>query len=379
MSINLRTNNNRVRIIVFYLPQFHPIPENNHWWGNGFTDWTNVTRARSLFPGHYQPHVPCDLGFYDLREPETRTAQAKLAEKYQIEGFCYWHYWFHGRRLLQRPFEEVLASGEPEFPFCLAWANESWTKRWLGEKKDLLQEQTYSQEDDINHARFLVKVFSDSRYLQVNRRPLFLIYRPHDLPNPQKTADIFRNECVKSGISEPYLIGINAHCRHVDCRTLGFDGTVNFEPQLGVLPNAFNDRISIVKTIRNLRFGAGNPMLKIYDYTEARKLMGHHKKEFPLYPCIFVRWDNTPRRGSRGIVIVNSEPENFALGLSEIIRAIIDKPFDNRLVFINAWNEWAEGNHLEPDLKYGRGYLDAVKKVNTVAGRDSSSNDKSSS
>jgi lipopolysaccharide biosynthesis protein len=363
-------NNNKARLIAFYLPQYHPIPENDLWWGAGFTEWTNVTKATPLFRGHYQPHIPADLGFYDLRLPEIRLAQAELARKYHIEGFCYWHYWFHGKRLLERPFNEVLASGEPDFPFCLAWANETWSRRWLGEEKDILIQQTYSVQDNFNHAKWLVKVFSDSRYIRVKKRPLFLVYRPLDLPDPQKTTDIFRNECIKNGIPEPYLLGINAHCLHVDCRTLGFDGTLSFEPQLGVLPRAFNDRAKIVGLIRNLKIGVINSIPKIYDYSEARTLMMNHKRGFPVYPCIFVKWDNTPRRGRNSIVIVNSEPENFASGLADVISSVHKKTYEDRLVFINAWNEWAEGNHLEPDLKYGLKYLEVIKKTNSNNGKE---------
>jgi lipopolysaccharide biosynthesis protein len=170
------------RVLAFYLPQFHPIAENDRWWGNGFTEWTNVARARPLFRGHYQPHVPADLGFYDLRLPESRELQARLAASYGIEGFCYWHYWFHGKRLLERPFAEVLRSGRPDFPFALAWANESWSRRWLGEDREILQAQTYSPEDDREHARWLTAAFADPRYIRIDGRPLFLIYRPGDVP-----------------------------------------------------------------------------------------------------------------------------------------------------------------------------------------------------
>jgi lipopolysaccharide biosynthesis protein len=359
-------NNQTARLIAFYLPQFHPILENDKWWGKGFTEWTNVVKARPLFPGHYQPHIPADLGFYDLRLPETRAAQADLARKHQIEGFCYWHYWFNGKRLLEKPFNEVLASGEPDFPFCLAWANESWTRGWLGDEKNILRKQSYSSEDDICHARWLVKAFSDSRYIRVKKRPLFLIYRPLDLPNPQKSTDVFRNECVKSNIPEPYLVGMTAHCQHADCKTLGFDGTLNFEPQLAVLPDAFDERANISRSIRNLKFFVINPRLKIYNYSKARKLMLNQKPDFPFYPCIFPRWDNTPRRARNSIIMVNSEPENFSRGLSDIVHSILDRPFDDRLVFLNAWNEWAEGNHLEPDIKYGLKYLEAIKSINSA-------------
>jgi Glycosyltransferase WbsX len=358
----------RVRFIAFYLPQFHPIPENDRWWGTGFTEWTNVAKAKPLFAGHYQPHIPADLGFYDLRLPKTRLAQAELAREHAIEGFCYWHYWFCGRRLLEQPFNEILESGQPNFPFCLAWANETWSRRWLGEEKDILQEQTYSAEDDLNHARWLLRVFADKRCIRVQGRPLFLIYRPLHLPDPRRTTDTLREEVVKSGLPEPFLLGINAHCSHLDCRTVGFDGTLNFEPQLGVLPDAFNDLPSpakfIRKFIRNQRLGISDPTLKIYEYSSARQLMLAHKRDFPTYPSIFVGWDSTPRRGRNGIVIIKSEPEYFADGLRQMIISVENRPYEDRLVFINAWNEWAEGNHIEPDLKHGLRYLEAVKLLN---------------
>ena len=353
------------RIIAFYLPQFHPIPENDVWWGKGFTEWTNVARAKPLFQGHYQPHVPADLGFYDLRMCETRSAQAELAREYGIEGFCYWHYWFEGKRLLERPFDEVLTSGEPDFQFCLAWANESWSRRWLGEEKEILQKQTYSEEDDIHHIRWLIKAFADRRYLRVNGRPLLLVYRPADLPDPKRTTDVWREGCSRHGLAEPYLLGVNAHCAFLDCRTLGFDGTLNFEPQLGALPEFMNDAPSLFKFRRNRMLGVRSLRLKLYDYAEARQLMRNQKKEFPTMPSIFVGWDNTPRRGRNGIVVVNATPRRFEEGLAEMVHEVQHRPYEERLIFINAWNEWAEGNYLEPDLKYGRGYLEAVRRAVT--------------
>lgn len=357
------------RLIAFYLPQFHPILENDTWWGRGFTEWTNVCQAKPLFREHYQPRLPADMGFYDLRVPETRAAQAELAREHGIEGFCYWHYWFQGRRLLWRPFNDVLQSGEPDFPFCLAWANEPWSRRWLGEEEDVLVAQTYSDDDDVRHIQWLLQAFADRRHITINGRPLFLIYRPRHLPDPQRTTDVFRTECVKAGLPEPFLVGIDAHCQNFDCRSIGFDGTLSFEPQLGILPGAFrpdsssNDGASLSKLLRNLRLGIFSNRLKIYDDEEARRLMFRRKPEFPYYPSIFVGWDNTPRRRKNAIVVINGTPNRFAEYLSAMIRAVADRPFDDRLVFINAWNEWAEGNYLEPDLKSGRAYLEAVRKA----------------
>jgi lipopolysaccharide biosynthesis protein len=195
-----------LRLIAFYLPQYHPIPENDAWWGKGFTEWTNVSKATPLFPGHYQPHLPADLGFYDLRLADARQAQADLAAQHGLDGFCYYHYWFGGKRLLERPFNDVLASGKPKLPFCLCWANESWSRRWLGEAKDVLMRQSYSLDDDVNHARWLIGAFSDFRYIQVEGRPMFLVYRPTDLLDPQRTTDTWRSECVRSSRS-------SEHCR----------------------------------------------------------------------------------------------------------------------------------------------------------------------
>jgi lipopolysaccharide biosynthesis protein len=334
------------RLIAFYLPQFHPIPANDMWWGPGFTEWINVAKARALFPGHYQPHVPGELGFYDLRLAESREAQAELAREATIEGFCYWHYWFEGRRLLERPFKEVLATGRPTLPFCLAWANESWSRRWLGEDRDILIKQTYSAVDDRRHARWLIEAFADGRYITVAGKPLFLVYRPADLPNPEATCSIFRDECVRAGLPEPYLVGINAHCPEIDCRDLGFDATLDFEPQLGALQGFMRDG------------------LKIYDDVSARRAMAQRRKLKATHPSVFVGWDNTPRRGCDGIVIVGSSPSNFEAALCEVIEGMDEREHEHRLVFVNAWNEWAEGNHLEPDRRHGRRYLEAVKRAN---------------
>jgi lipopolysaccharide biosynthesis protein len=341
----------RARILAFYLPQFHPIPENDEWWGRGFTEWTNVARARPLFDGHYQPHVPAHLGYYDLRVSETREAQAELARAHGLEGFCYWHYWFRGKRLLRRPFDEVLESGRPAFPFCLAWANHSWTRGWLGDG-EILQEQAHAPEDDLRHARWLAEAFSDRRYVRVDGRPLFLIFRPGDLPSPERTVELLRNECVRLGVAEPFLLGINSY-HDIDYRTLGFDGTVCFEPRLGVL-----------RELEPIHVEAQFPDLGIYDYIAVRERMMAVERAWPVYRSIVVSWDNTPRRKARGIVFPNSSPERFREGLEELILEASDRPHDDRLIFIDAWNEWAEGNHLEPDVRYGLGYLEALREAN---------------
>ena len=351
------------RVLAFYLPQFHPIPENDSWWGRGFTEWTFVARTKPLFRLHWQPHVPADLGFYDLRLAEVREAQADMARKHGIEGFCYWHYWFHGRRLLGRPIDDVVRLGEPNFGFCFAWANEPWSRRWLGEERDILIAQEHSAEDDEAHGQWLLSRFADPRYIRVGGRPLFLVYRPRHLLEPRRTTDVLRATSVKAGLPEPYLLGIDSHCRGTDCRQLGFDGTVRFEPQLGALPEAFEDRPTWTKLRRNLKLGIRSASLKVYDYEAARRLMNQDKSQFPLYPSIFVGWDNTPRRARNGIIIINNTPEVFGSGLHTLVESVRHRPVDDRLIFVNAWNEWAEGNHLEPDQRSGLRFLEEVWRV----------------
>jgi SAM-dependent methyltransferase len=353
-----------VRLIAFHLPQFHPILENDQWWGQGFTEWTNVTKAKPLFRGHYQPRLPTDLGYYDLRVPEVREAQAELAASYGIEGFCYWHYWFHGNRLLERPVDEILASGEPDFPFCLAWANESWSRSWLGDARELLIEQLYSEQDDRAHARWLARAFADPRYIRIQGRPILVVYKPMALPDAHRTTDIFREECSRLGQPEPYLVGIDAHCPGTDMRQFGFDMTEHHEPQLGVLgPDAFEDAPRPSKLIRNLRRGISSATFKVFSHRAAALRMARGRPSFPHFPCSYAGWDNTARRGLHAIVMIDSGPGVFRSQLLQTARSVLHKAHEERFVFINAWNEWAEGMYLEPDAKFGHAYLEAVASV----------------
>ena len=335
------------RLIAFYLPQFYPTVENDAWWGPGFTEWTNVAQADPLFPGHEQPDLPADLGFCDLRVPEVRQQQADLAAAHGIEAFCYWHYWFEGRRLLDRPFSEVLLSGKPRLPFCLAWANESWSRRWhgTGGESETLISQTYSEADDIAHARWLADAFADPRYVRVDGRPVLLVYRPFSLPDPMRMTGTLRRVVTEAGLPEPYLVGMNAHNPSADARRVGFDTTLDFEPQLAAVPS-----------------GRG-PGPRRHDYLDGVRRMRADGRAYPSHPCVFVSWDNTPRRGRDGTVFTGSNPETFGRSLAQAVAGVRAQPFEQRLVFINAWNEWAEGNHLEPDLRYGRGWLEAVRRA----------------
>lgn len=352
----------RVRAIAYYLPQFHPIPENDQWWGKGFTEWTNVAKACPLFKGHYQPHLPADLGFYDLRLPEVREAQAQLAREAGIEGFCYWHYWFHGRRLLERPFEEVLKTGRPNFPFCLGWANESWSRRWSGEDEEILIEQRYSDEDDLAHARWLAAAFADPRYLTVGRRPLFVLYRPDRLPNAQRTIETLRRECLRLGLKEPYVVGRDTHCCGQDTRRYGCDITEYAAPNLPALRGAFRG-LSVDTLLRNSCQGILSAKLKVYPYEKAIAAMARRRPSHPHLPGFFVGWDNTARRGRDAIAITQATPAAVGRALKDLVATVAAKPPEHRIIFLNAWNEWAEGMHLEPDQKHGHGLLRAVREA----------------
>jgi hypothetical protein len=348
-----------VRVIAFYLPQFHPIPENDKWWGKGFTEWTNVTQAKPLFKGHYQPHLPADLGFYDLRLPEVREAQAEMAKNYRIEGFCYWHYWFSGKRLLDRPLNEVLTSGKPNFPFCIGWANESWTRSWEGDEKEIIIKQQYSPEDDLAHARWLTSVFSDSRYISISGRPLFVIYRPPMLPDARRTIDTFRSECVRLGMAEPYIVGRDTHYPGVDMREFGCDITETSVPRLDFLFREFTP--FGLDLIRNLRQGVFNRKLKIYNYSEACERTESYRPKHPFITGFLVGWDNTPRRGRNAVILNGTTPQAFGNLLRNNLKTLAYEQPELRIIFVNAWNEWAEGMHLEPDQKWGYGFLEALK------------------
>jgi lipopolysaccharide biosynthesis protein len=359
-----------VKTIAFHLPQFHPIDENNGWWGNGFTDWTNATKAMPLFSGHYQPHLPADLGFYDLRLPEARAAQAELASEYGIHGFCYYHYWFNGRRLLERPVDEILTSGEPVFPFCFCWANENWSRRWDGREHEILIEQNYSAEDDINHIRSLIPAFADSRYIRIGGKPLFLVYRSTALPDPRATTDRWRREVDRAGLPGLYLIRVESHGEQIDPIEHGFDAGLEFQPFSAAFWAA---RLHRFKWWHRRTLGTRQQLFQknsVLSYPKLVKAAIELPK--PRYPWIrsaCPSWDNTARRKEGGVIIHGSTPELFETWVRALTMQIKSTQYQNgveRLLFINAWNEWAEGNHLEPCQRWGRAYLEALRRaINT--------------
>jgi lipopolysaccharide biosynthesis protein len=346
----------RARIIAFYLPQFHPTPENDEWWGKGFTEWTNVAKAKPLYRGHYQPHVPADLGFYDLRVPEVRVAQAEMAREYGIEAFCYYHYWFAGRRLLERPFAEVLQSGSPDFPFCVCWANHSWTGVWAGSPGRTLVQQTYPGEAD-HRANFkdLLPAFVDDRYLKVDGKPLFMIYNPMEIPDILRVTDLWRNLAVRSGLKGLYLVGV-AWEKDWRAQQYGFDGATPKDN----LPRYVPWRRPAKKLIH--AYEKRVRKFTVYSYEDfVSDIIRENKINSLMYPCIVPNWDNTPRAGRKGFVLHGSTPELFKRLLKRAIEVVQDFPIEQRLIFLKSWNEWAEGNHLEPDLRFGKGYLEVIR------------------
>jgi lipopolysaccharide biosynthesis protein len=357
--------NQIARLIAFYLPQFHPIPENDLWWGKGFTEWTNVTRAKPRFPGHYQPHLPADLGFYDLRLAEARQAQADLACEYGIHGFCYYHYWFQGRRLLERPFEAVLDSGAPNFPFCLCWANEKWTRTWDGYSKELLIDQHYSVEDDLRHIRWLARAFQDERYIRYQGKPLFLVYRASDLPDPRRTLAVWREEAHRLKIGDLFLCRVESHSQEkTNPDHLGFDGAVEFQPDWDLAGRPLC-RGTMWRILTKLRLSArGYQSEKVHSYASwVERSLRKSSADYLRFPCVTPGWDNSARRASGAFILNDSTPELFGYWLKEVIRRSQTCNSQEPMVFINGWNEWAEGNHLEPDLKYGRAYLEATRQA----------------
>lgn len=357
---------NVARLIAFYLPQYHPIPENDEWWGKGFTEWRNVVRARPEFRGHYQPHLPGELGYYDLRVPETREAQAELARTYGIYGFCYYHYWFNGRRLLETPFNAVLESGEPKFPFCLCWANESWTRAWDGGTNHYLIQQQYSPEDDLNHIRWLVRAFADPRYIRVENKPLFLMYRAHELPNPKRTTEIWRTEAAQQGIGELFLACVESNfpAEHADPRAIGFDAAVEFQPDVFLLGSP-QRRGKWWK--RLTRWGLSPEAYQrqhVWAYGDVvNKMLAKPAATYPRYPGITPMWDSSARRKREAHILAGSTPELYGRWLRVLLERLQAQPPEQRILFVNAWNEWAEGNHLEPDRKHGLAYLEATRQV----------------
>jgi Glycosyltransferase WbsX len=366
----------RARVLAFYLPQFHPIPENNEWWGAGFTEWTNVAKAKPLYPGHVQPRLPADLGFYDLRVPEVRELQANLAREAGVESFCYWHYWFgNGRRILQRPFEEVLASRKPEFPFCLAWANQSWTGIWYGLSRTILIEQTYpGKADEEAHFRWAQKAFEDPRYSKVYGKPIFVIFSPSNLPSPVSFIEHWRELAHKVGYPGIYFVGVwdtfeppgeRYRAAYLD----SFDAVTLLGPHdyLGrhhrVVPSPIIARLKrlVPAQLKALIPKASGGPHRV-PYAEVLAQAFDDMPDGSRYlPSVLAGWDNTPRASRRGWVYEGFTPDLFKSYMDRAISRLQNHPQEERILFLKSWNEWAEGNIIEPDAIFGHGLINAMR------------------
>ena len=342
-----------LRVIAFYLPQFHRIAENDRWWGEGFTEWTNVRKARPVFLGHYQPHVPVELGYYDLTDAKARAAQAALAREYGIHGFCYYHYWFNGKRLLERPLEQVLASGEPDFPYCVCWANENWTRRWDGLEHEILLKQAYGLDDSRALFESLLPLFRDRRYIRIDGRPLLLVYKAALIPDLANTTAMWREQARAAGWPDVYL----AACQTVgeaDPVQLGFDAGVEFPPHR----HNVAWRLGAVE-ITNPNFSGIVTSYK----SQVVQSLELDEPAFKLFRTAIPGWDNTPRRPDTGTIFVGSSPELFEYWIERLATWTRERfAGDERVMFVNAWNEWGEGCHLEPDARFGRQYLEALRR-----------------
>ncbi len=379
------------RIIALYLPQFHPIPENNKWWGPGFTEWTNVVKAKPLFRGHVQPKIPADLGFYDLRLPETRELQAQLARDAGIEGFCYYHYWFAGKQLLERPFNEVLDSGKPDYPFCLCWANHTWSNKTWNRKSSLQQnsvliEQTYpGREDDVKHFMAVLPAFKDHRYIKVDGKPLFILYNPWEHKHVREWIQTWRELAENNGLPGLYMVAMSD-----STLTLNYaaDGTVS-----RVMPNLKNSEV-LFRKVLDMGFDAVNsygkrrgemlsngkyadivksvlrriglPVSQCYDYENTVKgFFAPEDRWENVFPTILPQWDRTPRMSAYDGIYIHATPQAFERHIRQAMSMIKDKQPEHQILFLKSWNEWGEGNYVEPDQEFGHGWLDAIKNAVT--------------
>lgn len=377
------------RIIALYLPQFHRIPENDLWWGPGFTEWTNVAKSKPLFRGHNQPRIPADLGFYDLRLPEIREQQAELAKEAGIEGFCYYHYWFgKGQQLLERPFNEVVKSGKPDFPFCLCWANHTWSNKTWKQKSAfqhdsiLIKQEYLGIEDDTAHFYSLLPAFRDDRYMKIDGKLIFVIYDPYKFKNLPLFIQNWRELATKNGLKGFHFIGMTPST--LTFKTTNSGTTYRVMPNLKSSAEVFQNLLdmgvdavnsfgkrrgemlyegkyrNLVKTIlRRCGIPFGN--IK-YDYPRTvRNFFAPEDKWENVYPTILPQWDRTPRVASKDGIYINATPENFEKHILQAFSLIKDKQPEHQILFLKSWNEWGEGNYVEPDLTYGHGFLKAIQ------------------
>lgn len=359
-----------MKIIAFYLPQFHTFPENDEWWGKGFTEWVNVKSAKALYEGHNQPREPLDDNYYDLSKIEPLRWQAQLAKEYGIYGFCYYHYWFDGHMFMQKPMENMLNDRSIDLPFCICWANENWTKAWAKRSKEVLISQTYGDRNDWKkHFEYFFQFFKDDRYIRVDGKPLLVIYRPELISTLEEMLELWQTMARKKGLKGLAFAYQQSAYDHTKASSGHlFDYGIEYEPNLvkngeqcKTLPVIIRKALNIISMKLNL------PPSKIasvrYDYDDAwRRIISHKPKDSKMLPGAFVDWDNTPRYGKGASMYEGVTPEKFQKYLSEQIKHA-KNDYKKDMLFMFAWNEWGEGGYLEPDKKYGFGMLEAIKRA----------------
>lgn len=359
------------KVIAFYLPQYHPTPNNDEWWGKGFTEWTNVAKAKKLYPGHYQPKVPADLGFYDLRLHDVREQQAQLAREAGVDGFCYYHYWFsEGHEELDLPFKQVVAQKKPDFPFCLCWANESWySKFWNKDgsaQKKLLAEQRYlGKKDNEAHFYSLLEAFKDPRYIKVEGKLLFMIYQPLQFERFTEFKNQWNELARKNCIPEFYFVGYTMYSNWIDdIEKAGFDA-VNHCRRLDYYFQHDKTLRFVSKFINFIKLFIHIPFIVPYSKAIKKAIRPEDYKE-NVFPTMMPNWDHTPRSIDGGTVLHNSTPKLFKKHAIDILRTVKGKNDEHKIVFLKSWNEWGEGNYMEPDLKFGKGYIKALKEARDI-------------
>ena len=361
-------NTDQAQIIAFYLPQFHPFQENDEWWGKGFTEWTNVGKAKSLFKGHNQPRVPTELGYYDLRLPIVREQQVELAREAGVTAFCYWHYWFgDGKRLIADIFDEVLTSGKPDFPFCLGWANHSWyAKNWNSDgtsSNKLLIEQTYpGLEDEKMHFQFLIKAFCDERYIKIGGAPFLFIFDPVNIPDEYLLN--LRKWTKEAGFPDLFLVAniVHPNIKREDLLRRGFSA-VTYQ-KLGFSFNSNKARRGLDKILRKLKSFFLHYPPNAVDYRHYyHQLIDEQDRLNEVIPSIVPQWDHTPRSGWNGSLFTHATPDVFYQHVKEALGVIKNKPKERRILLLKSWNEWGEGNFMEPDLTFGRGFINALRRA----------------
>jgi lipopolysaccharide biosynthesis protein len=339
------------KIIPFYFPQFHRIPENDTWWGEGYTEWVDVSRAVPRFEGHLQPRLPTTLGFYDLADVSVQERQSEMAQEHGIFGFCYYYYWFCGRKLLQKPIENMLVNPAVRIPFCICFANESWTRRWQGRNDEILIRQDHSFEDDRNFIRSLIPFFKDPRYIRIGGEPLLLVYQTRLFPDARATADTWRDEARRQGLGEIYLCRCESYFDFTDPSVLGFDAAYEFPPHS--LEPAF-------KQVQGSEGFDGS----IFDFSSCVRNLTQRRAAYKRFRGVMTGFDNSPKMHCGSWVFWDNSPELYQEWLINALRDTVEnRDAEEQIVFVNAWNEWGEGAILEPCSQFGDRYLKATAEA----------------